>query len=114
MKSAKLPLPGTLRVLKISIPCNQLDYIMETYIGQSINAQDIAYDCRLIQSIPSDGIDPLEFAEILLENWKKRHAGQFHELGGREHRIKITMMPREIENDNHLHIEKIKKWKVKR
>ncbi len=114
MKSAKLPLPGTLRVLKISIPCNPLDYIMETYIGQSINAQDIAYDCRLIQSIPSDGIDPLEFAEILLENWKKRHDGQFHDLGGRERRIKITIAPRETVNDNRLHMEKIKKYRVRK
>ena len=105
---------GNLHVIKISIPSNPLDYIMETYIGESINAQDIAYDRRIVQAMPKGEIEPLEYAELLLENWKKRHPGQFHELGGREQRIKITMMPREIENDNHLHIEKIKKWKVER
>ena len=105
---------GNLRLLKISIPSNSLDYIMETYIGESINAQDIAYDSRILQAMPKGEIDPLEFAEILLENWKKRHAGLFHELGGREHRIRITMTSREIENDNHLHMEKIKKYRVRK
>ena len=103
---------GNLRVLKISIPSNPLDYIIETHIGESINAQDIAYDSRIMQAMPKAEIEPLEFAEALLDNWKKRHAGQFHELGGREHRIKITMTPRDVENDNHLHMEKIKKYRV--
>lgn len=106
--------PGNLHILKLSIPSNPLDYIMETYIGYSINAQDIAYDRRIMQVIPDGKIEPLEFAELLLENWKKRHAGQFHELGGREHRIRITMTSREIENDNHLHMEKIKKYRVRK
>ena len=106
--------PGNLHILKLSIPSNPLDYIMETYIGCSINAQDITYDRRIIQVMPEGKVEPLEFAECLLENWKKRHSGQLHELGGREHRIKITVTPREIENDNRLHIEKIKKWRVKK
>ena len=105
---------GNLHVIKISIPSNSLDYIMETYIGESINAQDIAYDRRIVQAMPKGEIEPLEYAELLLENWKKRHPGQFHELGGIEHRIRITMTSREIENDNHLHMEKIKKYRVRK
>ena len=105
---------GNLHVIKISIPSNPLDYLMETYIGDSINAQDIAYDRRIVQAMPKGEIEPLEYAELLLENWKKRHPGQFHELGGREHRIRITMTSREIENDNHLHMEKIKKYRVRK
>ena len=82
---------------------NPLDVAMEKYNGMSIQETDIMFEKGI------DG-DPV-LAHEYLENWMKRHPGNWWFAGDR---IRISKTTGEDLANRKVHEKHIKKWKVRK